>query len=343
MPVTPRPRPGIAQRGLKLAMISDTGGPLASGTSFYYNFGDIDSSDSFKPTNSFAPGPEAVSRFVQKWRPDHIVAVGDLAYNVGASTLVDTSIGLYYNNHIHPYPSPNYLKGDYLSVNGKTISRGQKSWPYNIYDFPNGFPNPIAPNRRGGSPTRRNRFWASLGNHDYGQEVGYGQPGVTPYTYSGQPTGAPVGPSSTSSLQSSIDYFIPFLEKPELLGSDKARLNIGHVDKSGNSGAYYSIKLGGTPDQPLVEVFQTDTERLNANAGYENWNTAQQGGMKKRVEDANGTVSFVNEIQKQPNLLYDPTISYDANNPHTIPLKGTTTDLNNGYKQFQWLKRSIEQ
>ena len=123
-------------RSLTLAMISDVGGPIASSTTFYYNLGEIGESNSFVPTNSFGPGPEAVSKLVQSWNPEHLIAVGDLAYNVGASTLVDASIGQYYNNFIHPYPSPAYTKEPYLTIDGKPIQAGQKQWPYNIYNYP---------------------------------------------------------------------------------------------------------------------------------------------------------------------------------------------------------------
>ena len=327
-----------------MAMISDVGGPIASGTTFYYNLGNIGSSNSFAPTNSFGPGPDAVSKLVQSWTPSNVIAVGDLAYNVGASTLVDASIGQYYGNFIYPYPSPAYSKDPYLEIGGKAINRGQKAWPYNLYDFPKGFPNPLN-GRQGGSPTKTNRFWASLGNHDYGQEVGYGQPGVTPYTMLGQATGTPIGPSSTTSLRSSIDYFVPFLENPNLLGNDKNRLNIGNLDKSGNSGTYYSIKLGGSAQSPLIEVFQLDSERLNVNAGYEEWNPASQDGMKTKVEPYKNKdgllISYEDKIDDNENLGYDPTIPYDSNNPNTVPLAGTTTDPNNGYKQYQWLKDSL--
>ena len=117
---------------------------------------------------------------------------------------------------------------------------------------------------------------------------------------------------------------------PNLLGNDRNRFNIGNVDKSGISGAYYSIKLGGTASQPLLEVFQLDSERLIANAGYEDWNTAQQGGMKRKTVDNNGTIKYVNEVSDNENLGYDPSLPYDATNPNTIPLAGTTQDLSNG-------------
>jgi len=324
-------------------MISDVGGPIASSTTFYYNLGEIGSSNSFIPTNSFGPGAHDVSKLVQSWNPEHLIAVGDLAYNVGASTLVDASIGQYYNYLIAPYPSPAYTKDPYLTIDGKPVQSGQKKWPYNLYNFPAGFPNPIN-GKAGGSSSGRNRFWPSLGNHDYGLEVGYGQPGVTPYSISGKPTGKPIGPSSTSSLRSSIDYFLPFLENPDLLGKDKTRLNIGAVDKTGNRGTYYSIKLGGSDQDPLVEVFQLDSERLLVNAGYEEWNSAETNGMKTPVYKA-GTkeiIRYDNKVNGEDvNLDYDPTRPFDPKNPKTKPRDQTTNAPNNGFEQYQWLRQSL--
>ena len=94
------PQQKASSRDLLVALISDTGGPAASGTTFYYNVGSKGSS--FIPTNSFGPGPEAVSKLVQNWKPEQLLAIGDLAYNAGSSTLLDISIGQYYNNFIYP-------------------------------------------------------------------------------------------------------------------------------------------------------------------------------------------------------------------------------------------------
>lgn len=64
---------------------------------------------------------------MQSWNPSELLAIGDLAYNAGGSTLQDISIGQYYNNFIYPYPSPNYLAGDYLSIGKKTVEDGKKA------------------------------------------------------------------------------------------------------------------------------------------------------------------------------------------------------------------------
>ena len=321
----------FSQNPLRLALISDTGGPAASATTFYYNVGS--GGGGYVPTNSFGPGAAAVSRLVQSWNPSELLAIGDLAYNAGGSTLQDISIGQFYNNFIYPYPSPNYLAGDYLSIDKKTVEDGKKSWPYNVYNYPAGFPNPLN-GGLGGSDDRRNHFWGALGNHDYGMEVGYGQVGVTPYNFEGIFTGDPEGPSSNnSSVRSAIDYFLPFLANPSLLGNDQARLNVGAVDLTGNRGAYYSMSFGGALNKPLIEFFQLDTERLIINAGFEDWNPS---GMK--VLNPDGT--YKNEVEdseesKRFSLTYDPS------NPSSLAFKDTTTDPGNGYDQFAWLKESL--
>ena len=321
----------FSQNPLRLALISDTGGPAASATTFYYNVGS--GGKGYTPTNSFGPGTAAVSKLVQSWNPSELLAIGDLAYNAGGSTLQDISIGQYYNNFIYPYPSPNYLAGDYLSIDEKTVEDGKKSWPYNVYNYPAGFPNPLN-GGLGGSDDRRNHFWGALGNHDYGMEVGYGQVGVTPYNFDGISTGDPEGPSSTkSSVRSAIDYFLPFLANPSLLGNDQARLNVGAVDLTGNRGAYYSMSFGGALDKPLIEFFQLDTERLIINAGFEDWNPSgmkvlnQDGTYKNKFEDSKESKGY--------------SLTYDPSNPSSLAFKDTTTDPDNGYDQFAWLKESL--
>lgn len=316
-------------KSLTLALISDTGGPAASATTFYYNIGS--QVQGFVPTNSFGPGPSAVSQLVQNWKPKELFAIGDLAYNAGGSTLQDISIGQYYNNFIYPYPSPQYLQGPYTTINNTAVKTNQKAWPYNVYDFPKGFPNPVS-GKRGGSPDQRNHFWGSLGNHDYGMAVGYGQVGVTPYNFAGVPTGQAAGTSSTTSVESAIDYFLPFLENPSLLGKEGERLNVGAADKTGNRGAYYSVSFGGTTAEPLIEFFMLDTQRLNINAGFEDWNPTG-------TKTLNPTTGLY-ENGVDDNL--DFSLNYDPSNPDSAALTNTTTDPDNGYDQFVWLRDTLE-
>ena len=322
---------GAKKSFLDLALISDTGGPAASATPFYYNVGSA--ANGYVPTNSFGPGPSAVSKLVRSWKPSDLFAIGDLAYNAGGSTLQDISIGQYYNDFIHPYPSPRYLREPYTIINNQTVKEGEKSWPYNVYNFPNGFPNPTDLQRAGGSPDQRNHFWGSLGNHDYGMAIGYGQVGLTPYNFKGDFTGQPVGPSSSTSVQSSIDYFLPYLERPTLLGDDRKRLRVGSVDTSGNRGAYYAMSFGGTSRKPLIDFFMLDTGRLNINAGFEDWNPSGT----KQVNAETGL--YENEVKGNP----DFSLTYDPSDPNASALENTTTDPQNGYAQFSWLKNALQQ
>ena len=311
----------------RFAFISDTGGPIASSTSFYYNT----TNNNFVPTNSLGPGPSAVSSLVQSWKPSEIFAIGDLSYNVGASTTIDAAIGQYYNNFIYPYPSKLYLGKPYDSINGIKVKEGELQWPYNVYNHPVGFPNPIVTNQIGGSPDKLNHFWSALGNHDYGLEIGYAQIGATPYSIEGKDIGSPKGPSSAPTFQSFIDYFLPFLNDPTILGQNKNRLNIGSSDISVNNGAYYSMSFAGTEENPLIEVFLLDTERLNINAGMEDWNPT---GKKEYDRE---TSLYKNEVKKDRKY----SLNYNPADPNSEPFLGTTTNPDNGFEQFEWLTKSL--
>lgn len=328
--------PSRTSDGINIALISDIGGPLASATSFYYNIGSTDRG--FSPTNSFGPGPDAVSKLVQSWRPSDVLAIGDLAYNSGSSTVLDASIGQYYNQFIHPYPAPAFLRDPYVSVNGQPVEKGRRDWPYNVYDYPKGFPNPVT-GRAGGSGDGRNHFWGSPGNHDYGEFIGYGQVGVSLSDFSGRPIGDPIGPNSSSTdLHSFVDYVTPFLTDPALLGPARKRLNVGSADPTGNSGIYYSISMGGTVKEPLVEFFNLDTERLNINAGFEDWNP---NGKKKYVDAED---HYYNHYEDND----EHSIRYNPAKRSSLPVAGPdgqfyTSNPENGWQQFQWLKRSLKQ
>jgi|GEM_PF-743553 len=311
----------------RFAFISDTGGPIASSTSFYYNT----TNDNFVPTNSLGPGPSAVSSLVQSWKPSEIFAIGDLSYNIGASTSIDSAIGQYYNNFLYPYPSKLYLGKPYDSINGIKVKEGELQWPYNVYNYPVGFPNPIVTDQIGGSPDKLNHFWSALGNHDYGLEIGYAQIGSTPYSIKGKAIGSPQGPSSAPTFQSFIDYFLPFLNDPTILGQNKNCLNIGSSDISANNGAYYSMSFAGTEENPLIEVFLLDTERLNINAGMEDWNPTG----KKEFNSETGI--YENKVPKKR----DYSLKYNPTDPNSAAFPGTTTNPDNGFKQFEWLTKSL--
>lgn len=327
-----------AAKSLNLALISDIGGPIASSTSFYYNIGST--GRGFSPTNSFGPGPYAVARLVQSWEPSDVLAVGDLAYNSGSSTVLDASIGQYYNQFIHPYPALSFLRDPYDKIAGRPVGKAQRNWPYNVYNYPKGFPNPVT-GKKGGSADGRNHFWGTPGNHDYGEFIGYGQVGVSTSDFNGKYIGDPAGPnSSATDLQSFVDYVTPFLVDPALLGPDRKRLNVGSVDPSGNRGIYYSISMGGTAAEPLVEFFNLDTERLNINAGFEDWNP---DGLKKKIVDPLDPENT--KLWRFENLVKEEkghSLHYNPSSRDSLALAGTTTDPANGFKQFQWLRQSLE-
>ena len=230
----------------------------------------------------------------------------NLSYNVGASTTIDAAIGQYYNNFIYPYPSKLYLGKPYDSINGIKVKEGELQWPYNVYNHPVGFPNPIVTNQIGGSPDKLNHFWSALGNHDYGLEIGYAQIGATPYSIEGKDIGSPKGPSSAPTFQSFIDYFLPFLNDPTILGQNKNRLNIGSSDISVNNGAYYSMSFAGTEE------------------------------MRKKKYDPK-TILYENEVKKDRKY----SLNYNPADPNSEPYLGTTTNPDNGFKQFEWLTKSL--
>lgn len=311
-----------------IGLVADLGGDRGAGTSFYYNIGS--QGGGYTPTDSLGPGASTVADLVRSWNPTDILQIGDQPYTVAGSTLADTAIGQHFNDYMYPYPSPYYLAGDYLSIGGNAVTPGQKTWPYNLYDFPNGFPNPTT-GGTGGSADGRNHYWGTLGNHEYGEAIGYGQVGVTPYNFSGKDIGTPLAPSSTRVPGSTIEYAMPWLLDPSLLGDDANRLNVGSVDTTGNSGTYYSITFGEQANgNPLVEVFNLDSERLNINAGFANWNPS---GMKTQNPD--GSWSDAIKGDAQYSITYDPT------NPDQAPFAGTTTDEDNAYAQYTWLRDSL--
>src|SRR3954470_12598916 len=79
--------------------------------------------------SSYPFTPEAdVAALVHSWNPDFIATLGDNNYPTGSAATIDANIGQYYQDYIYPYT------GGY----------------------------------GGGSPTGANRFFPSLGNHDWG-------------------------------------------------------------------------------------------------------------------------------------------------------------------------------
>lgn len=292
-------------------IIGDPGNYRTNGTRFYYSPGGAWAGN--KNISSIGPGQAAVSKLIQSLNNTDLISLGDLTYTTGASTLIDASNGLDYNNFMAPYPSPQYKSSPYQQNIGDVV------WPYDLYNYPNGFPNPVT-GGVGGSADGVNRFWPTIGNHDYGLRISYSEANVS--LGSGN-TATPVGPTSTAVPQPFIDYF-GWLSNPSLL-TKQTNVKIKKADGTGQSGIYYSVELGKQDNgTPLIEVFSLDAQRLMMNAGgYYN------------LSDGFGT----NNTQTAPfNYAYDPTQSYAAGTNTAAVL---SSDPRNGQDQFDWLKTSL--
>ncbi|WP_341885926.1 metallophosphoesterase [Synechococcus sp. UW140] len=292
-------------------IIGDPGNYRTNGTRFYYSPGGAWAGN--KNINSIGPGQAAVGKLIQSLNNTDLISLGDLTYTTGASTLIDASNGLDYNNFMAPYPSPQYKSSPYQQNIGDVV------WPYDLYNYPNGFPNPVT-GGVGGSADGVNRFWPTIGNHDYGLRISYSEANVS--LGSGN-TATPVGPTSTAVPQPFIDYF-GWLSNPSLL-TKQTNVKIKKADGTGQSGIYYSVELGKQDNgTPLIEVFSLDAQRLMMNAGgYYN------------LSDGFGA----NNTQTESfNYAYDPTQSYAAGTNTAAVL---TSDPRNGQDQFDWLKTSL--
>lgn len=292
-------------------IIGDPGNYRTNGTRFYYSPGGAWAGN--KNISSIGPGQAAVGKLVQSFNNTDLISLGDLTYTTGASTLIDAANGLDYNNFMAPYPSPQYKSSPYQQNIGDVV------WPYDLYNYPNGFPNPVT-GGVGGSGDGVNRFWPTIGNHDYGLRISYSEANVS--LGSGN-TAIPVGPTSTPVPQPFIDYF-GWLSNPSLLNK-QTNVKIKKADGTGQSGIYYSVELGKQDKEaPLIEVFSLDAQRLMMNAGgYYN------------LSDGYGT----NNTQTAPfNYSYDPTISYAAGTNSAAVL---TSDPSNGQDQFNWLTTAL--
>lgn len=51
----------------------------------------------------YTEGESEVSRMVHAWSPDFIITLGDNNYEYGADSTIDSNIGQYYHDYIHPY------------------------------------------------------------------------------------------------------------------------------------------------------------------------------------------------------------------------------------------------
>jgi hypothetical protein len=292
-------------------IIGDPGNYRTNGTRFYYSPGGAWAGN--KNISALGPGQAAVSDLMQSLNNTDLINLGDLTYVSGASTLIDAANGLDYNNFMAPYPAPQFISAPYQQNIGDVV------WPYDIYNYPQGFPNPIT-GGVGGTADGINRFWPTIGNHDYGLRISYSDANVS--LGSGN-TATPVGPTSTPVPQPFVDYF-GWLANPALLNK-QSNVKVKKADGTGQSGIYYSVELGAQNNgAPLIEVFSLDAQRLMMNAGG-----------YYQLSDGFGTNNTQSAVF---NYAYDPTKPYVAGTSTAAVL---TTDPANGQDQINWLKTSL--
>ena len=276
---------------LRLAIFGDAGNSYTNGTSFYYSPG------SYRRFDLGASGPlqQAVAEMMRSWKPTDIFQLGDESYNTNASSLLDINIGQYYNDWIYPYAPPAYSKADSIYSNGAlggipAIAAG-KQWPYNLYNYPYGFPNPTNASQAGGSADGVNHYFAVPGNHDEATILGgYNDTNVSQVSFGpGGYIGPPIGPDAYD-YQNNISTYPgqPFnvkigsnqqlLDYHAYLGEGNAgnlkagSLKVGKLDPDGY-GIYYSVDLGDDGGgHPLLHVTIIDTSRLLTDAGYYSFN-----------------------------------------------------------------------
>jgi len=157
-----------------LAIFGDAGNSLTNGTSFYYSPGKWERYQ----IGASAPLHASVNQMMQSWNPSDLIQLGDSSYNTSSSSLLDYNIGQYYNNYIYPYAPPEfvtnsiYTKSTEGGIDANTNPLSNKQWTYNLYDYPNGFGNPLNGNIPGGSSDKLNHYWIVPGNHDEATIIG---------------------------------------------------------------------------------------------------------------------------------------------------------------------------
>jgi len=293
-----------ATPSIRLAVFGDAGNSYTNGTNFYYTPG------SYRRYDLGASGPlqQAVAEMMRSWSPSEVIQLGDESYNAASSTLLDYNIGQYYNDWIHPYAPPAYTQLGSIyadgTLGGVQAVEGKTQWPYNLYDFPNGFPNPADPRQRGGSPDGVNHYFAVPGNHDEATVLGtYADANVTQVNFGREYIGQPIGPdawdytnnvctsncppnktvidSKWGSTQGLLDYH-SYLDSGNPGNLKPGSLTIGKTDPNGY-GIYYGVDLGDAGDgRPLIHVTIIDTSRLLTDAGYYAFNFGPNAQNKTR-------------------------------------------------------------
>ena len=302
---SPAPQAGPADPSIRLAIFGDAGNSYTNGTDFYYTPG------AYRRNDLGASGPmqQAVAEMMRGWNPSDVIQLGDEAYNAASSTMLDYNIGQFYNNWIAPYAPPAYTQPGSIytdgTLGGVPAVPGKTQWPYNLYNYPSGFPNPADPTKPGGSPDGVNHYWAVPGNHDEATILGtYNNASVNQVTFGRGYNGEPIGPdaydyqnniiknppyppngtkidSKVGSTQGLIDYHA-YLGEGNPGNLKPGTLSIGKMDPNGY-GMYYSVNLGDAGDgRPLIHMTIIDTSRLLTDAGYYAFNFAPNSANKTR-------------------------------------------------------------
>lgn len=367
-PSSPSPTPtavptssAVADPSIRLAVFGDAGNSYTNGTDFYYSPG------GYRRLDLGASGPlqQAVSDLMHSWNPSDVIQLGDEAYNSASSTMLDYNIGQYYNDWIAPYAPPAFTQPGSIytdgTLGGVQAEAGKTQWPYNLYNYPNGFPNPTDPTKPGGSPDGVNHYFAVPGNHDEATILGtYNNASVNQVNFGRFYNGKPIGPDAydyqnniikeppyppyTDQIDSKIGSTQGLLDYHAYLGDGNpgnlkpGALTIGKLDPNGY-GMYYGVNLGDAGDgRPLIHLTIIDTSRLLTDAGYYAFNFAPNSDNKTR--DPN-TGLLTDKLTKN--------LHYDVRDPNLTAAQAWFQDPSTpldapsiGREMFVWAKQDLE-
>ncbi len=351
----------VADPSIHLAVFGDSGNSYTNGTNFYYSPG------GYRRFDLGASGPmqQAVADMMRSWNPTDVIQLGDEAYNAASSTMLDYNIGQYYNNWIAPYAPPAYTQPGSIytdgTLGGVQAEPGKTQWPYNLYNFPNGFPNPADPTKPGGSPDGVNHYFAVPGNHDEATILGtYNNASVNQVKFNRGYNGKPIGPDAydyqnniikeppyppnnekitekVGSTQGLIDYHA-YLGAGNPGNLKPGTLTIGKMDPNGY-GMYYGVNLGDAGDgRPLIHLTIIDTSRLLTDAGYYAFNFAPNEKNPTRSpftgEDVTALKKILNYDVRDPNLTAADAWFQDPNVPLDAPSIGR--------EMFVWAEQDLQ-
>lgn len=363
-PSAPTPAPQTAtDPSIRLAVFGDAGNSYTNGTNYYYAPG------GYRRLNLGASGPmqQAVADMMRSWNPTDVIQLGDEAYNSASTTMLDYNIGQYYNNWIAPYAPPAYTQPGSIytdgTLGGVQAEPGKTQWPYNLYDYPNGFPNPADPTEPGGSPDGVNHYFTVPGNHDEATILGtYNNASVNQVNFDRYYNGKPIGPDAydyqnniiknppyppvddTYQIDSKIGSTQGLLDYHAYLGDGNpgnlapGTLTIGKLDPNGY-GMYYGVNLGDAGDgRPLIHLTIIDTSRLLTDAGYYKFNFAPNSDNTTRDPNTGLQTDTLKKI-----------LNYDVRNPDLTAAQAWFQDPNIpldapsiGREMFLWAKQDLE-